>query len=50
MDKSDVEMTDDVEDLKDEDEEAAAAAEDLEKGIIGALDSPKVSVDCMTKR
>lgn len=49
-------MMDDVEELRDEngdvndDDEAAAAAEELEKGIIGVLDSPKVSVDCMTKR
>lgn len=48
-DKSDIEMIDNLEEIQNEnrddnDEEAATAAEDLEKGIIGVLDSPKVSV------
>ncbi|KAL7321178.1 NEDD8 activating enzyme [Mucor circinelloides] len=47
-DKSDIEMIDNLEEIQNEnrddnDEEAATAAEDLEKGIIGVLDSPKIA-------
>lgn len=41
LDKFDTDMVD-VEDLKNEDEQTQAQEDDLEKGIIGTLDSPKV--------